>query len=196
MESTVYFRAFEPEDAVLIHEWKNSDELNKLTVGLNKKTCFEEDKKWVEDRMAHNPFYAYWAICAKDTNKMIGWCCLTEIHYINSSANFSGIMIGNKDYQDGFAWVETYRFVLEYVFERLNLHRMCGSHLVSHKQSDAIARALFIRNEGIQKEAIFKNAKYEDLSIDAILADEYFAHREAGDYEFKKIVKRLINNLK
>ena len=196
MESTVYFRAFEPEDAVLIHEWKNSDELNKLTVGLNKKTCFEEDKKWVEDRMAHNPFYAYWAICAKDTNKMIGWCCLTEIHYINSSANFSGIMIGNKDYQDGFAWIETYRFVLEYVFERLNLHRMYGSHLVSHKQSDAIARALFIRNEGIQKEAIFKNAKYEDLSIDAILADEYFAHKEAGDYEFKKIVKRLINNLK
>ena len=35
MEKTVFFRAFEPEDVDLIHLWKNDDELNELTVGLN-----------------------------------------------------------------------------------------------------------------------------------------------------------------
>lgn len=191
MESTVYFRAFEPEDAILIHEWKNSDELNKLTVGLNKKTCFEEDKKWVEDRMAHNPFYAYWAICAKETGKMIGWCCLTEIHYINSSANFSGIMIGDKNYQDGFAWLETYLFIMEYVFERLNLNRLCGTSIVGHKQSNLAGSLFYWTLEGIMRQAVYKNNSFYDLRMASILKDEYLQHKEVGDYEFKTILKRL-----
>ena len=32
MGKTVFFRAFEEEDAQLIHKWKNDDELNALTV--------------------------------------------------------------------------------------------------------------------------------------------------------------------
>lgn len=191
MESTVYFRAFEPEDAILIHEWKNSDELNKLTVGLNKKTCFEEDKKWVEDRMAHNPFYAYWAICAKDTNKMIGYCCLTEIHYINSSANFSGIMIADKDYHDGFAWIETYLFIMEYAFDRLNLNRLYGSNIKGHKQSGFVGKLFFWQHEGILRHAVYKDGNFHDLSIGSILREEYDEHKTNGDYEMKQILKRF-----
>lgn len=194
MEKTVYFRAFEEDDALLIHEWKNSDEMNAMTVGLNKKTCFEEDLEWVKVRMHHQPYNAFWAICAKDKDKMIGWCCLTDIHYINSSANFSGIVIGDKDYRDGFAWIETYLFVLEYAFERLNLHRLTGSHIVSHSQSEAIARTMFIVNEGVQRDAVFKNGKYYDLSIDGMLSNEYFEHLNAGDYSISKIIKRLTKN--
>ena len=44
MNKTVYFRAFEPDDVKLIHQWKNSDELNELTVGLNKKTSMEDER--------------------------------------------------------------------------------------------------------------------------------------------------------
>ena len=51
MEKTVYFRAFEPEDAILIHQWKNSDEVNAMTVGLNKKTTLEDDQRWVNSVM-------------------------------------------------------------------------------------------------------------------------------------------------
>ena len=61
MDKTVFFRAFEPEDALLIHEWKNSDEVNELTVGLNKKTSLEEDQQWVNSHKDHHPYYIYYA---------------------------------------------------------------------------------------------------------------------------------------
>lgn len=191
MEKTVYFRAFEEEDAALIYEWRNNDELQKLNTGLNRRMCRDEALEWVKARMHHSPYQVFWAICAKDTGKMVGYACLTDIHYINSSANFSGIMIGDKNYQDGMAWIETYLFVYEYVFERLNLNRLCGSAINEHNTTLAIRQAMFNVTEGIKRQAAFKNGRYYDVSISSILREEYFEHRDAGEYDVMSVLKRL-----
>lgn len=191
MEKTVYFRAFEEEDAKLIHQWKNDDELNVLTVGLNKKTCFDEDLEWVKSHMYHHPYAAYWAICSKETGKMIGWACLTNIHYINSSAETGAIVIGDPEYNDGFAWVETVLFLFEYAFERLGLNRVYGESLLGHKISNLVEGLMFMTREGVFRQAAFKNGRFYDISYAAILKDEYFAHKEAGDYEIPAVIRRL-----
>ena len=191
MEKTVYFRAFEEEDAKLIHQWKNDDELNVLTVGLNKKTCFDEDLEWVKSHMYHHPYSAYWAICLKETGKMIGWACLTNIHYINSSAETGAIVIGDPEYNDGFAWVETVLFLFEYAFERLGLNRVYGESLLGHKISNLVEGLMFMTREGVFRQAAFKNGRFYDISYAAILKDEYFAHKEAGDYEIPAVIRRL-----
>ena len=191
MEKTVYFRAFEEEDAKLIHQWKNDDELNVLTVGLNKKTCFDEDLEWVKSHMYHHPYSAYWAICSKETGKMIGWACLTNIHYINSSAETGAIVIGDPEYNDGFAWVETVLFLFEYAFERLGLNRVYGESLLGHKISNLVEGLMFMTREGVFRQAAFKNGRFYDISYAAILKDEYFAHKEAGDYEIPAVIRRL-----
>lgn len=191
MERTVFFRAFEPEDAVYVHQWKNSDELNELTVGLNKKTTMDDDMRWLNGIKDHHPYYAYWAICAKDSGKLIGYASLINIHYINSSAETGAIMIADPNYNDGTAWIETVLFLFEYAFERLNLHRVYGHSLVGHRMSNMIEPLMFMQNEGIQRDAAYKNGHYYDLSCAAILRDEYFAHKEAGDYEMLSVIRRL-----
>ena len=98
MEKTVYFRTFEEEDAPLIYQWMNDDELKKLSVGLNRRMSREEALNWVRCRMEHDQYNYWWAICAKDTNKMIGYMSLNSIHYINRSADFGGIIIGDNNY--------------------------------------------------------------------------------------------------
>ena len=191
MEKTVYFRAFEEGDAPLIHQWKNDDNLNALTVGLNKKTCLAEDLEWLKSHMMHHPYSAYWAICAKDTDKMIGWACLTNIHYINSSAETGAIVIGDSEYNDGFAWVETVLFLFEYAFERLGLNRVYGESLLGHRISNLVEDLMFMTREGVFRQAAFKNGRFYDISYAAILKDEYFAHKEAGDYEIPAVIRRL-----
>lgn len=191
MDRTVYFRAFELEDAILIHKWKNDDRLNYLTVGLNRKVCFDEVQQWVKDRMFHHPYEVYWAICAKDNDKMIGWACLTDIHFINSSANTGAIVIGNEEYNDGFAWIETVLFMLEYAFERLNLNRVYGYSLVGHRASNLMEDLVFLKQEGILRQAAFKNGQFYDLSLAAILKEEYFVHKKNGDYDIISMIKRL-----
>ena len=191
MEKTVYFRAFEDEDAVLIHQWNNDDELRAMTIGLNKKTCYEEDLDWVRAHKRHHPYAAYWAICEKETGKMIGWTCLTNIHYINSSAETGAIVIGDTAYRDGFAWIETVLFLLEYAFERLGLNRLYGQSLLGHKISNFVEELVFMTREGVLRQAAFKNGKFYDVSLAAILKDEYFAHKNAG--ELPAVLRRLKN---
>lgn len=191
MEKTVYFRALEAEDAELIHKWKNSDELNELTVGLNKKTTFEEDLEWVNAHKRHHPYYAYWAICAKDTDKMIGYACLTNIHFINSSAETGAIVIGDPNYNDGIAWIETVLFLFEYAFDRLNLNRVYGKSLLGHKISNQVEDLMFMQREGILRQAAFKNGRFYDISYAAILKNEYYAHKTAGDFEIMNVIRRL-----
>lgn len=191
MEKTVYFRAFEPEDAIYIHQWKNSDELNELTVGLNKKTTMEDDQRWVNSVKDHHPYYAYWAICSSKDGKLLGYASLVNIHYINSSAETGAILIADPDYNDGTAWIESVLFMFEYAFERLNLHRLYGHSLVGHKISNTIEPLMFMQQEGILRQAAYKNGQYYDISCAAILRDEYFAHKEAGDYDMMKIIRRL-----
>jgi len=192
MEKTVFFRAFEEDDIDAIYRWKNDDELNKMTVGLNRKICRDDVAKWVRCKMPHNPYEVFWAICPKDEpHKIIGYAQLTEIHYINSSANFSGILIGEKNYQNGFAWLETYLFVMEYAFEHLGLNRLYGSSIIGHKDSNHIGKLLLWTREGILRQAIFKNGKFYDEAIGSILKADYFDYKSKGLYELKAILKRL-----
>lgn len=192
MEKTVIFRTFEEEDIDAIYRWKNDDALNKMTVGLNRKICRDDVAKWVRSKMPHNPYEVFWAICPKDEpHKIIGYAQLTEIHYINSSANLSGIMIGEKDYQDGFAWLETHLFIMEYAFERLGLNRLYGSSIIGHKGSNRIGGLLFWAEEGRLRQAVFKNGQYYDVMIGSILKNEYFNAKTNGLYETKAILKRI-----
>ncbi len=191
MKNTVYFRAFEEDDAKFIYEWTNNDELKTLSIGLNRRICKDEALDWVKARMRHNPYQVWWAICAVDSDKLIGYMSLTDIHYINSSANFSGIVIGDRNYSDSFAWIESYLFIYEYAFERLNLNRLYGEAIVDHVATQSIRKAMFSQVEGIMRQAVFKNGKYYDVSIASILKFDYFHHKQNGDYEVMKIIKRL-----
>lgn len=191
MDKTVFFRSFEEEDAELIYKWMNDDDLKKMSVGVNRRICKEESIDWVRNRMRDSRDHVFWAICSVDTGKMIGYAQITDIHYINRSANFSGIVIGDKDYQDGFAWMETYLFVLEYVFERLGLHRLYGSSIVGHKQSNIAGELFLFKLEGILRDATYKNGRYYDMRISSILKNEYLENKKKGAYDYKAILKRI-----
>ena len=196
MEKTVYFRAFEEEDAELIYKWMNDDELKKLSVGVNRRMCHDEALDWVKARMRDDRNNVWWAICAKDTNKMIGYMSLNSIHYINRSADFGGLVIGDRDYQDGSAWIESYLFLYEYAFERLGMNRVYGTHLVDHTTTGFMGSIFFSQREGVLRQAYFKNGRYQDAYIGALLREDYMAHKEKGDYELDAVMKRLFKKIR
>jgi len=196
MNNTVYFRAFEPEDANLIYKWMNDDDLKKMSIGLNKRICIEDALNWVNAKKVQQDYQIWWAICAKDSNAMIGYAYLCDIHYINRSANLGGIIIADPNYRDGLAWIETYIFAMEYAFERLNLNRLYGSYLLEHPMTGIMSDCTFFKTEGVLREAIFKNGKYHDEIINSLLSSEYFLHKQNGDYEVNSIMKRLIQKIR
>lgn len=189
MKSSVYFRAFEEDDATFIYKWMNDDELKSMSVGLNRRMCRDEASEWVRTRMRHNPYQVWWAICSRQTDEMIGYLFLSDIHYINSSAEYGGILIGHPEFHSGIPWIESYLFIMEYVFERLNLNRFSDSAIAEHKQSVTIAKVMGFEIEGIKREAIYKGGKFHDLVMMSILKKDYFRYKEQGNYEIKSIIR-------
>ena len=192
MQPTVVFRDFEERDVDFIYKCKNDEKLNSMTVGNFRPFSYEEAHKWVEGCMGEHDTYKFWAICSNNKEKrIVGWVSLSQIDRKNESACFHGIVIGDRDYRDGFAWLETYLFIMEYAFERLGLNRLYGSSIIGHKDSNNIGKLLLWTREGVMRQTVLKNGKFYDVAIGSILKQEYFQYKSDGQYEFKAILKRL-----
>ena len=192
MQQTVLFREFEDRDVDFIYKCKNDEKLNSMVVGQFHPYSYDDAKKWVEGCKGEHDTYKFWAICTNDSEKrIVGWCSLSKIDKVNQSASFHGIVIADKLYHDGFAWIESYCFIMKYVFEVLGLNRMYSDSIVGHKQSNIATHLFLYTIEGVLREAIIKNGKKYDIRLTSILKDEYFRNKDNGEYELKTILKRL-----
>lgn len=189
----VAFRDFEERDIDFIYRCKNDAKLNSLIVGQFRPFTYEEATNWVHGCMGEYENYKFWAVCENDENKkIVGWVSLSQIDKINRSACFHGIVIGDDNYKDGIAWIESYLFIYEQAFEKMNLNRVYGTCRVDHKLSMRMSQTMFSQKEGILREAIYSDGKFIDLYAAALLSKDYFEHKKNGDYEINKIIRRLV----
>lgn len=193
MEPTVIFRDFEERDIDFIYRCKNDEKLNSMIVGQYHPFTYEEAKKWVHGCMGEHETYKFWAIAANDAERQIvGWVSVSNIDKIDKSAFFHGIVIGDNEYKDGIAWIESYLFVFKYVFDVLRLHRLKGENIIGHKESSLIAKALFFTFEETKNEEIGKNDIYCEVKSYNISDVEYNYHKKNGDYDLYSIIDRIL----
>ena len=189
---SVFFRSLEPEDSELIYKWNNNHELMKDAVGMARPWSMQDCRNWVNARIEHNPFNYWFAICLNDGSKrMIGYTGVNSIHFVNSSATCDAIVIGDNECRDGVSWLETNLLIREFVFERLHLNRYYGSYSESQRMT-ALANKLFYSTvEGVARKAIWSNGDYRDVYMVSMLKEEYFIHKNNGDYELPALIRRL-----
>lgn len=193
MEKTVLFRNFEERDIDFIYKCKNDPELNKMIVGHWHPFTREEAEKWVHGCMGEHDTFKFWAIATNDAEqRIIGWISLSQIDKVNQSACYHGLVIGDRAYNDGLAWLESYLFIMKQAFEVFELNRLDGTHLENHKTSRFSIDLFYWTFEGLLRQAIYKDGVFHNLYYVSILKCEYFAHKSSGDYEMKSLLKRLI----
>ena len=192
MQKTVYFRTFEEEDVDLIYKWMNDDELKELSIGLNRRMSKEECLSWINSRKNHNQYNYFWAICSIKNNKLIGYCSLNDIHYINRTAFMGGIIVGDRETTSTFALYETMIFQLDFAFNQLNMHRVYESYMADHETSRLIGAAMLYKLDGIFREHLYKNGKYHDEVFGSLLQSEYNEYLRRGYYDMRSFSKRLV----
>lgn len=194
MEGTVLFREFEERDIDFIYRCKNDDKLNEMIVGQYHPFTYEEAEKWVRGCMGEHETYKFWAVCTNnDEKRIVGWTSLSKIDKDNKSAFFYSIVIGDPKYRKGFAWIEIQQFVIDYAFRQLYLNRLEYSCMSEHHSSMSIGPVMFFQQEGLFRQAVYKNNRYYDVAYFGLLKDEYQQHYENGDYEFMSILERYAN---
>ncbi len=167
----MYLRALELDDYKKIVNWRNDTEITDLLGGNRFYVSSQREKEWVEDAIRNDRNNLHLVIC-NDNKEALGLVNLTNIDYQNKKAEFS-IMIGDKKSQGKGIGKQSTILMLKHAFEFLNLNKVWLTVLTSNTIAIKLYEKIGFQNEGILRQEIYKNNKYQDMAIMSILKEEY-----------------------
>lgn len=163
----IYLRALEPNDYKTSIQWRKDDAIWDMLGGTKYFVSEAYEKKWVEDTIFNSKDVKL-AICLCKDDKYIGNVYMTDIDNLKRSCH-SHIMIGDKDcWGKGYAR-EALLEAIDYMFKERNIHRIQANILESNVQSLRMHEKCGYKIEGLMRESVFKNGKYQNQYILSIL---------------------------
>jgi ribosomal-protein-alanine N-acetyltransferase len=170
---TIHLRALEEADLNSEYlQWLNDEEVCQF----NSHAVFPNTQKKMKayyDSLHNQNTNIVFAIVYSETNRHIGNVSLQNINWISRSGEFA-ILLGAKQYWGKGIARQAMTLVMQYGFKRLNLHRIYCGTLEGNIAMRKLAQRLRMREEGIRKEALFKNGKYHDIYEFGIIYNEYY----------------------
>lgn len=189
---SIFLRPFETEDYILINKWRNNLTNQKFTVGPIRYVSLEREKTWVQEKMMNNNKDIYWAICLNDgSRRMIGYTSLNDIDHINKKCGVGGIVIGENDCRDGVSMFEVALIKMDFAFNQLNINRLVAYSLYDHPITPGTVYALGFKEEGIMRDYVYKNGRYQDVIIYSLLKREYEELLKNNELQISKVIKRF-----
>lgn len=178
MESRVYLRGIESSDYQTTFQWRNDEEIFSMVGGQKYYVTIEKEKRWAEQVALDNNNVRL-MVCLKDGDKPIGIVSLTDINYVNRTAH-SHILLGDKSSWGRGYGTEALRQLLTYAFDELGMNRVEAQILDTNAGSIRMHQKCGYVEEGIKRESIYKQGKYHNQLMVAVLKKDY-AERNIGN---------------
>lgn len=167
----VNIRAIEEYDLDYLKDIINDGDLEEMENSCKYPLSSAQQKKWFDNTStdyANGKF-----IIETKEHQRVGYTCLLNVAPENRSAHTGIKLYGDGVRGRGYA-TDAVMAMMRYAFEYMNLHRLEGFCIDYNNNS----KKLYIdrcgwKNEGIKREAIYKNNEYHDLHIMGILKSEY-----------------------
>lgn len=176
----VYLRAFEIEDHIKIHQWRQDKDIARNFGGLPLFTSTLNEKKWVEEKIFDKNSVSC-AICLKESDEFIGCIFLNDINYHNRSGHIP-IFMGEKQYWGkGFA-TDARLLMLNYAFINRGLERIWAKVLEDNIGALKMLEKTGYKKEGLLRKSNFKDGKFLNEIYLAVLKDDFL--KIANEYEF------------
>ncbi len=153
----VYLRGLEEKDLDALHEWLHDSEVTKLLFQGDRPPSMQFLKNSFEDdRKKGNVVFA---ILDKETDSMIGWAGLYDFDWISRKAEIRFFLGEKKMWNRGYT-TETVSLIIDYGFDKLNLHRIYGGTNEENVGSSSIFGKLGFMDEGKLVDDHFRNGRY------------------------------------
>lgn len=166
----VQLRPITVEDAPAMFASLSDEETMRLT-GTQENFTFEQVENHCR-RVAEADDRADFAITLKDAGDYIGEVVLNEIDDRNRTASFRIALAGKKWFGRGFG-TEATRLILAYGFKTLNLHRIELEVYDFNPRAQHVYEKVGFVPEGIRRDALLWEGKYQNAIIMSILEDEF-----------------------
>jgi len=157
----IYLRGLEEQDLVNLQKWLCDSDITKLLYQGVRPLNLDYMKQEFQKKISDNNEIVF-AIITKSNNKHIGWAGIYEINWSSRNAEVR-FFIGDKKYWGKGLATDTVSLLIDYTFNKLNLHRIYGGTNIENKGSVKVFKKLKFKQEGIISEGHFRNGKYYDL---------------------------------
>ena len=164
-------RPFRLEDAPAVEKLAGTKEVADTTLTIPHPYPPGAAEAWIGTHRDDwdNGTGANYAIISSDTDELIGTVGLS-IDARHKSAEL-GYWVGPAFWNRGYC-TEAARAVVAMAFDTLHLHRVESRHFLRNPSSGRVMEKLGMRQEGVQREAMLKNDRFEDLVQYAVLSTD------------------------
>lgn len=168
----VYLRAFEVEDYILVNKWRKDIELNKYLGGNVFLVSSEREKKSIENKIFDDTKSIYFAICDKETDKLIGYSSINNLDLRNLKAEWGGTLIGEKEYLGKGFGKEASAMMLRFLFDQYPINKCYAYCLEEHPATTKLFLKLGFQKDGVLRKDIYKNGAFKNIALFSILREE------------------------
>jgi len=154
-------------------QWLNDEEICRYNSHATFPYTMEKMNDYFASLHASSNTNIVLAIIDNESNNHIGNACLQSIDWISRSAEFA-ILLGDRNFWGKGLATDVAALLYDYGFTRLNLHRI---HLGTSSKNigmQKIAQKLRMTQEGVRREAMYKNGSYVDIIEYGVLKSEFY----------------------
>ena len=149
-----------------------SDEESMRLTGTQASYTLEQVEAFCE-RIANSSDRVDYAITLKDNPRYIGEVVLNNFDVDNRSASFRIALNNQKNFGKGYG-SEATKLMLKHAFENLHLHRVELEVYDFNPRAKHVYEKQGFTQEGIKRDTLLWNGKYQNAIIMSLLEDEYF----------------------
>ena len=171
--TTIYLRAITERDLTPSYQqWFNDPEVCRFN-SHHRFPNYQEDMRAYYDTVICDRRNLVLAIIDTATETHVGNVALQDIDLSNSSAEFA-IIVGEKAFWGRGVGYEAGQLLITHGFDTLRLHRMyCGTSALNIPMQ-RLAKKLGFRKEGVDRAALYKEGRWNDVVRYAIVRGDDF----------------------
>ncbi|MDB5194073.1 MAG: GCN5-related N-acetyltransferase [Parcubacteria group bacterium] len=167
---TVNLRPVRKEDLPYFLVWINDPDLRDFILPYMPMTMPEEEE-WFADLGKRKPSDVVLSIETTD-GCLIGNMGMHRIDW-RSRVGTTGAIIGEKDAQGKGYGTEAKTLLLHHAFTSMNLRKICSQVIAFNKRSEAYSKKCGYKEDGVQKQHVFRRGEYHDLINLAVFWDDF-----------------------
>lgn len=176
----VLLRAVEEEDIEMLRNLTNDAEFERMIIGWSFPISRKTQKEWFEG--CKNGLDKLQYIIETQEDGGVGLIGLRDIDWKNGVATGLGMRIAKKEIRTKGIATDAWMTLMRYAFEELRLNRINGSALAYNKASLRVCEKVGFKKEGVQRQSIYKNGRYEDVILLGCLRSDYEELIEENHY--------------
>lgn len=174
--SLVRLAAVRREDIPLYTQWfQDYEVVRMLNPDAYMPVTVENEEEWYSRVATATDTYTL-GIRTMAEDKLIGNASLFNISQKNRVATF-GIAVGDKDYWGRGYGSEATQLMVRYGFDELNLNRIQLDVYDYNPRAIRAYEKVGFNQEGVRRQAVFREGAYHDVHLMAILREEWLAAR-------------------